>query len=337
MEEKKYTTMEDHLKNGCILKSYGTENLVSVCMVPKIHMVRISVVKIGTSGKDKMDFYLSIDKVRLFCGEIDDHQAAKKIASTDPNGYPNAYNYVSGTNGSKELHIGNGQKGIRVQVRVNTGGKWVQKMSVISMDDLKNMSFYFKLVTGLVVVRPGSYYDHLVKCYDEWVEKSGSFSSDFDEEMDGDYRGETNPNPEQDGNVPDSKSQKRPSDNAKENSKSSQNDSNPPQNKKEQETVNKNKAPNSGKNSTNKPAPISVTTVSSIKEEADGSYVLSATKGDGEVITITIEKKVADELGDVFTKFKDRVNQKSVVFRFSGKKILKGDGTIRYKFARFEK
>lgn len=176
-------TTKDTLSRGAILTAYGTNYLLSVCPAFGIDKVRFSIVKNGTSGKDSSDIHISVKDFMLFCQDIDAGIAEKKIAA-DNGPYPTAYQWVKGENGSKKLTIGGGQKGVRVQTQIFDGKNTDRKMTVIQIDDLKWMSYLFKLVLGQIPYAPGSLLEDWVKTYQK---ASSKYVHRFDEKTDGDY------------------------------------------------------------------------------------------------------------------------------------------------------
>ncbi|MDO4977894.1 MAG: hypothetical protein Q4E53_11600 [Eubacteriales bacterium] len=165
-EKREYPTMKKMMKQGQIMVVYGSKYLVSVNPILTIERIRFSVVKLETKGKDVFNFYLTVEQMRQFCEEIDRGIALKKILQ-DTSNYPTAYRWVNGVDGSKQLIIGGGEKGIRVQTsgKREDGSGVDRRMTIIQHDDLKQMSFLFKLITGLITVTPDSYYDELRKAF----------------------------------------------------------------------------------------------------------------------------------------------------------------------------
>ena len=187
MDNKNYVSASEKMKEGAILKAFGQNYLVSVTPILNIDRVKWSVVKIGSSGKDFTDFYLTVKQMRQLCEEIENGVAGKKLSADSTSQYPGAYKYVTGENGSKKLNIGGGQKGIRVQTQVNKDGKWDNKMSVVPWEDLKEMAFLFRLVTGLIPVMGGSYYHNLFKAFLEGEKDRSKYHSNFNELENGEY------------------------------------------------------------------------------------------------------------------------------------------------------
>ncbi|RHV71057.1 MULTISPECIES: hypothetical protein [Clostridia] len=162
---EKYKTVKEQYRNGAVCVSYGSTHFVSVNPVPTIDKCRFSIVKLGTSGKDHLDFYLDIQDMRQLCEEFigDASAAIRKIQADMKNQFPSAYSYITGQNGSLILNIGAGEKGCRIQIRDKT--KNVQKMTVVPFKDLKEMAFGFYLVMGLIPVMKNSYYGKLYDAF----------------------------------------------------------------------------------------------------------------------------------------------------------------------------
>lgn len=171
--EKKYETIEDMLSKGAILYEYGSKTFISVYPYPMIHKVKISIVDLNTNGKNFLDHYMDMEEFRLLCDDIDSKRMATKLAK-DNGPYPKAYEYVTGTNGSKKLNIGKGEKGVLLQLQEYKNNNWIHKYCVVSVDSLKTMSFLFKLVMGLTPVTQGTYYYGLIKTFYKGVEKTNA-------------------------------------------------------------------------------------------------------------------------------------------------------------------
>ena len=179
-EKEKYKSRFDQFKSGAICLSYGSTNFVSVNPAPDIDKCRFSVVKIGTDGKDALDFYLDVQDMRQLCEEfLGDATVAKRKLNADmSNQYPSAYRYVTGQNGSLELNIGAGDKGCRVQIRDKSQNN--QKMSVVPFKNLREMAFGFYLVMGLIPVMKNSYYGKLYQAFWEGVEERNKLFTNKD-------------------------------------------------------------------------------------------------------------------------------------------------------------
>lgn len=140
-------TMKDHLKNGSIMVNYDSRFLCNVAPAFGIHKVRWSIVELKTNGKNHWDFYMGIDDFHRFCMELDSGAAWKKFQADKEASIPEAYQFVTGTNGSKRLNIGGGRKGVRININIQDEG---YANTVVPFSAMKDMSFYFKLVSGLI-------------------------------------------------------------------------------------------------------------------------------------------------------------------------------------------
>lgn len=205
--EKNYATDKEMLQSGMIMRAYGSTHLISVNPCLDIHKVRISIVKLGTKGKDCDDVYLSVAEFLNFCNQVDSYQAAKKFAADMANPYPKAYLWTKGKNGAKKLAVGGGQKGVRFQTTITreTGGisadgkaqvSTAYKLCVCSYEQLQSMSFYFKLIIGMVQFISGSYLDDLYKAYWTGAKERTRIHSNYDESTDGDFAQESAPEEE---------------------------------------------------------------------------------------------------------------------------------------------
>ena len=179
-----YKTKKDMLKSGAILQVYGSKAMLSVCPAPEIEKVRFSIVKLGTSGKDALDFYMSLDDMWLLINEIDSGIAARRITADNNSAYPGAYKYVTGENGSKRLNIGGGKKGVRVQIQIQ--GQQPM-MTIIQLKDLAIMSLFYKIVMGLIPV--SGFYQKYADAFWEGVEERKTYhaKNSYDPSVDGDY------------------------------------------------------------------------------------------------------------------------------------------------------
>ena len=183
MANPEYKTKIDLLREGTLIKVYGSKTFVNIAGAYNIGKVRFTVVDIGTQGQNPIDIYLNIEEVRQFIDDVDKGIAKKKI-DADTGNYPTAYQWVKGNEGCKKLIIGGGQKGIRVQAADSSSGKTINKFAVIQHSDLKELSFFFKLTTGIISVKEGSYYDSLYKAFKE---NEAKWTTKYNEATDADY------------------------------------------------------------------------------------------------------------------------------------------------------
>ena len=164
-------TKEDALRAGAIMQAYGLKYLFSVNPVPQIDKCRFSIVQLGTNGQSHVDFWMPFDDMRRLCEDIDNGVAERRIAADMDSQYPSAYQYAGGENGARRMSIGGGQKGCRVQIQNNVNGRWTTMMTVVYFSALRDMSFYFKLVLGLIPAT--RYYEGLVDAFWEGVDDRG--------------------------------------------------------------------------------------------------------------------------------------------------------------------
>lgn len=66
-----------------------------------IERVRVSIVTLGTGGKDKLDAYLTVEEFRQFCRESVCRQ--KLAADVGKHNYPQTYRWVHGNDGRNKL------------------------------------------------------------------------------------------------------------------------------------------------------------------------------------------------------------------------------------------
>lgn len=178
MEEKKYKSDLEMIREGSILKEYNIKkNFVNVTPAPTIGKVKISIVALNSGGKDFVDFYLDIDEFRQFCKEIDNGVAQKRIME-DNSPYPSAYKWTAGTNGCRHFNVGKGRAGVVLQVQ-NTAKKQ-SKMVAVTPHSLKKMAFLFRLLMGLVPVTPKAYYSNLIyEFYVNEAKRSSYYKKDI--------------------------------------------------------------------------------------------------------------------------------------------------------------
>lgn len=169
-QPKEYSTMKDILRNGSLMVCYGQKYLCNVAPAFNIHKVRWSIVELETGGQKHWDFYMSLDDFRRLCEDIDSDNARKKFLQDIDKAIPNAYQFVAGDNGSKHLNLGGGKKGVRVNISIQNEG---YANTVVQYTALKDMSFYFKLVSGLIPV--SRYYGELVDAFWEGDSERNSY------------------------------------------------------------------------------------------------------------------------------------------------------------------
>lgn len=171
-----YVTGISLAKEGSLIKEYGSENLINVTLIPDIDKAKFSIVKLNSQGKNYVDFYLDMEEMRQLCDEIINGLAARKIEADKANAYPSAYKYVTGVGGSKQLNIGGGKYGARIQINAKKNENWDRKIIALSMDALKTMAFNFRLYSGLTNTMVGSYYHNIFKAFVDGCAERARFS-----------------------------------------------------------------------------------------------------------------------------------------------------------------
>lgn len=197
MEEKKYKSDLELVREGSILKEYNIgKNFVNVTPSPSIGKVKISTVKLGTGGSEHADFYLDIDEFRQLCNEIDSGLAQKKILS-ETSQYPSAYKWTAGNNGSKHFNIGKSKaNGVVFQVQNNATKQ--NMMVSITPHAFKKMAFLFQLLMGLIPVTAKTYYSNLIyEFYVNEAKRSSYYKKDLQE---GDFDSYDEPVADTEGN-----------------------------------------------------------------------------------------------------------------------------------------
>ena len=143
-QEERFSTPETMLRSGAIMQAYGRTDMISVTPAPDIHKVRWSIVKLKTSGREHVDFYMGMDDMRRLCAEILNGIAEKRIRADTAN-YPSAYQYTGGKDGCRRLNVGSGRKGICVQIQEKKGEKWDGKIIAVSWSALQDMAYVQRL------------------------------------------------------------------------------------------------------------------------------------------------------------------------------------------------
>lgn len=167
---KEYLTKKDNLRKGSIMISYGSKYLCNVAPAFSIHKIRWSVVALETNGQKHWDFYMDLDDFRRFCEDIDSGIARENFLQDREEAIPKAYQFVAGDNGSKRLNIGGGNKGIRINISIQNEG---YANTVVPYFSLKDMSFYFKIVAGLIPT--SRYFSELAEAFWEGEAERNSY------------------------------------------------------------------------------------------------------------------------------------------------------------------
>ena len=173
MAEKVFKSELSMAKEGEFLREYGKQYFVVASEALRIGRVKWQMVPIGKNGKDGIVFYLTTEQMLSLCKEIENGTFAKKIAADANSAYPSAYKYATGTDASLNLNIGSGKVGCRIQMR-DTKNKF-QYIMAVSMESLQTMARKYLLATGMTHVTPGSYYESIVKAFEEGREARSKF------------------------------------------------------------------------------------------------------------------------------------------------------------------
>lgn len=179
----KETVIEEARNDGGrLIAAYGKNYFLKVFPASSIGYTKWSLVKIGSSGKEHLDFYLPYEEMRIFCEEVESGLCGKKITADKGNRYPAAYQFVGGKDGSRKLNIGASSKAGYVAVNVTNGKE--HGLMAISFHALRTLSFNFRLMTGLIPVTKG-YYSDLKTALIEGEKKSEEYHKDIpDEDLD---------------------------------------------------------------------------------------------------------------------------------------------------------
>jgi len=175
------SSVEEMVKDCSIMKSYGSEFFTTMTIIPTIHSIKVEMVSIGSNGKDGITYYMPIEKMRQLAEEIDSHIFDKKILA-ETSSYPTAYQYVGGKDGCKKFNIGKSRKAgyVALQVQEKKNKKWNNRLMAVSMEDIKQMAFLFKLCLGLINVDADSYYGRLKAEYEKAVVEKSKFHKKVD-------------------------------------------------------------------------------------------------------------------------------------------------------------
>lgn len=180
-------TMKELVSKGKILEAYGKNYMLTVSPAPGIDRIRVSLVKLGTKGKDVTDFYMTTSQFITLTTEIAENQGhlfKSKCQKDMTEAFPNAYSYVTGKDGSKKLHIGGGKVGIRIHTSERKDeNRFDNKNIAVSFDNLYVMAKLFQVIYGLI---PADYYmkslsDAFWKAQDE-LSKYYKYDESLDEE-----------------------------------------------------------------------------------------------------------------------------------------------------------
>lgn len=150
-------------RSGEFMREYGTKYFIAVSEALNIGRVKVEMVPIGSSGQNGIAFYLTTEKMQNLCAEILDGTFAKKLAA-DTGGYPTAYQYVTGDDGSLRLNIGSGKAGPCVQMQNSKHN--LRYIMGVSRDALTTMARKYMLCSGLTPVMVGTYYSNVVRAFE---------------------------------------------------------------------------------------------------------------------------------------------------------------------------
>lgn len=149
---EKISKLRSFLADGCLAAFYTLDSwFVKIYPVLSIDKVKFSFAEKGKKGKG-FDVYVDTPVFLLLCRDILSGRLWKLIEA-DKSDYPSAWNYRTGQNGTKELHLGKGKRGVVLQGRYN-GGDEGGKCGFIplSCEDLRIMAELFLMVTGVTPV-----------------------------------------------------------------------------------------------------------------------------------------------------------------------------------------
>ena len=181
-KQQKMSKLRKMLSEGCIMQAYTLNGyFFKVYPLFEIDKVKFSFVEKGKAGTG-FDIYVNTIDFHLLCEEIDSGMLWNKICN-DNGPYPKAWEYVTGDNASMHLVIGKSKSqkgGIVVQGR-NTATKKQGFVPLAKYDELRALSFWYKIVAGLVPVT--GYYAALRDVFLAGYERTLSYhkSAEYDE------------------------------------------------------------------------------------------------------------------------------------------------------------
>lgn len=111
----------------------------------KIDKVQFDFVKKGTNAKSAFSIYVDMDRFDLLCDDILSGRFYRLLEEDKGNANPQAWNYVTGENGSKELHIGAGRNtAIVIRGRDKKIEGALGTVGVMGYDDLRILAKDFR-------------------------------------------------------------------------------------------------------------------------------------------------------------------------------------------------
>lgn len=167
MNNRKKSLIEENAENGVLGAMHTQKNFVKFYPAYQIDKVKVSFVRIGTSGQG-FDIYMDLMKFDNLADDVLSGKLLKKILSEQPtkeNPYPHSFRHVTGENAEKEIKISKAQK-----ADINIYGKVGKEYMNIpcSYEELKSLCKMFKLTSK-------KRFDYLVSLYEKYEEKQASF------------------------------------------------------------------------------------------------------------------------------------------------------------------
>ena len=109
-----------------------------------IDKIRVDFVKKGTNAKNSFSIYVDMDRFDILCDDILSMRFKEKLNQDNKHDYPEAWRYVTGEDGSKELRIGFGRKNICIQGSDKKKEGCFGVVGIPSYDDLRIMAKDFR-------------------------------------------------------------------------------------------------------------------------------------------------------------------------------------------------
>jgi hypothetical protein len=167
-EKMRMTTEIQMAKDGEFLREYGKQYFVVASEALSIGRVKWNMVPIGKAGQGDITFYLTTEQMLSLCSDILSGKFHSKIKEDSGSAYPTAYAYMTGEDGCLHLAIGGGKSGCRIQMRnMKATPKALSYIMGVSLDAMVTMARKYMLCAGMVPVVPGSYYDSVIKAFEE--------------------------------------------------------------------------------------------------------------------------------------------------------------------------
>lgn len=144
----------EEMKEGTFASFYGQKFFCKVKQALGIGKVHFSFVEIGKKGEG-VDIYVNADDFDILCDDILNGRLQKKMAESQSK-YPDAWKYATGTEASKQLAIGKGDRmPVIIQGYDSKKNKRIN-VGVMKYDEMRIMAKWWKRLST-------QYYEGLVE------------------------------------------------------------------------------------------------------------------------------------------------------------------------------